>query len=309
MMRNFAKSNIRGLMIAAGLLSLMGCGKTAVDDTTVQQPNTTIETTIDDPAVDVPVVELVTDVSGNEVEPVEEHDFSDATFVQTGDNSYTIYVDVADNSADAIVPDLWSNFKGTAEGFGISENLLIAVMSHGMQTNPSCPTEINYNVWEDEKINMNVFGLGSCYCELMDDPSTCVWGISKADLEYNGDKETFQTHVNTCAYYLQDCLTHTNGNITLALARYHMGPDAFDAEMQRFKDEKGLTDDEIYAHFNAADVLSSSEQGLEAANYATEVLSYITPEDEIVITTFNSNGQAVATNTYVVTIPKKYGSI
>ena len=76
MMRNSTKSNIRGLMIAAGLLTLMGCGKTVVDTTVEQQPTQTIETTVDDPVVDVPVVEPTTDVSDNTttVEPEEDDD-------------------------------------------------------------------------------------------------------------------------------------------------------------------------------------------------------------------------------------------
>ena len=183
-------------------------------------------------------------------------------------------------------------------------------MSHGLQIDPSRPAEIDYTAWKDKPIDVNFYPIGNLSYVLTDDPSAYenVWGYPETDLNYNNDYESFNEVCQVCSYYLKDCLKHTNGNLTLALARYRIGPDAFDAEMQRFKDEKGLTDDEIYAHFNAADVLSSSEQGLEAANYATEVLSYITPEDEIVITTINSNGHYGAVNTYVVTIPKRYGS-
>lgn len=311
------KVKVGGTAVFCGLLfTLMGCGKTVVDTTVEQQPTQTIETTIDDPVVDVPV-EPTTDVSDNEVEPVEEHDFSDATFIQTGENEYTINLDCPDNSSAqelSFLPsrDTAGNLSGPALNYGISVNLLNAVMTHGMQVDPLNAAGLNVDAYMDKPVTINADILGSYTYVLTNDPSAygdkChVYTLD--DLKYTDVNFMPDGVYRLCAVYLADSISATNGNIELGIGRCEVGPEIFDNAMQECMNATGLTREEICANYGIDFVAPYDKTGLLNANDVIETLSYIAPDEAIVITTFNSNGDEVGSTSYTLNRVKSYGTI
>lgn len=318
-MKREIKVKVGGTVVFCGLLfTLMGCGKTVVDTTVEQQPTQTIETTIDDPVVDVPVVEPTADVSDNEVEPEEDKpDFSDATFIQTGENEYTINIDCSDNSNAqelSFLPsrDTAGNLSGPAGRYGISVNLLNAVMTHGMQVDPLNAAGLNFDAYIDEVVQVNGAITGTGTYVLTNDPSAhedVRYVYTLDDLKYADVNFIPDGVYRLCAVYLADSINATNGNIELGVGRYEVGPEIFDNAMQECMNATGLTREEICANYGIDFVVPYDKTGLLNANDVIETLSYIAPDEAIVITTFNSNGDEVCSTSYTLNRVKRRGTI
>lgn len=299
-------SAFRAVLSATGMLALMGCGKTVVDTTVEQQPTQTIETTIDDPVVDVPVVEPTTDVSDNTTVEPEEDEFADATFIQTGEHEYTINLDCPDNSNAPEVSNAIANtdsmlLEGGSSISGISENLMVAVMTYGSQidsTNPAC---INFEAWADKPYTINLPGLGPrTYCitadlSLYDRPM-----YTEDMLRTDANGELPASAYNVCGGLIHECVLATNGNVSCGIGMYLAGPDVWNRLMQQCMDANNLTADEIYAKYDANFVYQFDESGLVDHNNVNDVMQYI-GNDEITITTFNSEtGEEEYVTTYSV---------
>ena len=304
--------NVKKLAVS-GILAvslLAGCGRT-MDNTSenTPAPAESIETTADDTEVDdgnVTDLGEVSDISGTSAEenPVIEN----PTFVQTGDNEYTIYVDCPDNSN---APELsfiseyddQDSLASNERRFGVSENLLNAVMTHGMQVNPLDAAQINYDAYLDRPFEFNQLHFGTRTYVLTANPSNYDNGevrIDINDLKYNDPTLVAPFQYDVCAILLKDAIVNTNGNITCGLARYNMGPEAWDQAMKECMDATGLTAEQIYANCDAYLVLSYDTQGLGDPDYAAEVLSYIGSEDPIVITEIDEYGDRIFSDTYCV---------
>ena len=311
----------RAVLSATGMLALMGCGKTVVDTTVEQQPTQTVETTVDDPVtdpvVDVPTVEPTTDVSDNTTVGPEENEFADATFIQTGEHEYTINIDCLDNSNAqelSFLPsrDTAGNLSGPALNYGISVNLLNAVMTHGMQVDPLNAAGLNVDAYMDKPVTINADILGSYTYVLTNDPSAygdkChVYTLD--DLKYTDVNLMPDGVYRLCAVYLADSISATNGNIELGVGRYEVGLEIFDNAMQECMNATGLTREEICANYGIDFVAPYDKTGLLNANDVIETLSYIAPDEAIVITTFNSNGDEVCSTSYTLNRVKRYGTI
>ena len=309
-------TGLRGLVFAAGLLTLMGCGRNVVDTTVTQQPTQTIETTVDDPVVDVPV-EPTTDVSDNTtVEPVEEHEFADATLVQTGDNNYTLYIDCLDNSNAPELENIVSldrgGISGTSGMVAVPDNLLAAILTRGAQIDANNITGIDFEKWMDYQFNVNVIVTGRVPCVLTDTPSMYenTWVFERGQLSYNLNAgDTLPSSMcEMSAVLLKDSLNCTNDNITCALTRYYIGPNDWDAVMKECMDATGLTEEEIYSNYDSTYVLSYDVAGIgnAYADCASEVLQYA--GDEIIIKHIDASGRNAAFVTYTVYREKTYGS-
>ena len=303
--------------LVAGLLA--GCGRTVdTNQTTTPAPTTSIETTVDNPEVDAPVIDEtnpgeVTDKPGTTVAATSA--IENPTFVQTGDNEYTIYVDCPDNSN---APELsfisehddTGSLEAGSSRFGVSTNLLNAVMTHGMQVNPLDAAQINYDAYLDRPFEFNQLHFGTRTYVLTANPSNYdngeVW-YDVNDLKYNDPTLVSPFQYEVCAILLKDAIVNTNGNITCGLARYNMGPEAWDQAMKECMDATGLTAEEIYAAGDAYFVLSYDTKGLGDPNYVTEVLSYIGPDEPIVITEIDEYGDRLPSNTYIIEEAKAYG--
>ena len=300
-------SAFRAVLSATGMLALMGCGKTVVDTTVEQQPTQTIETTVDDPVVDVPVVEPTTDVSENTttVEP-EEDKFADATFIQTGENEYTINIDCPDNSNEILdpysVPYYEIALTGLSENYGVSSNLMNAIFTYGLQTDPSDPTQANIETYVDMPMYVNIDYAGNVHRVFTYDESQYLGAAGIVHLEQlNGDKYGSPnfTQCNVCAIVFKDALTHCNGNVTCALGAYNGGISNWDKVMQECTAQTGLTAEQIYANYDFDFVEKYDTQGLLNHDFVTGVLPYVGNEP-IVISYFDENGQTVSTTTYTI---------
>ncbi len=286
--------------IIAGLLS--GCGRTVgTDPVTTPAPTTSIETTIDDPVVDDNVVDPG-EVVDNSCTQVSDEQLPDATFIQTGDGQYTLYVDAADNSNAPEVQEtmnMWGD-ELQCESYGVSSNLVNAVLTYGIQSGES-----NIIQFSDEYKD-NPFELLDCFGDaesdvITDNPELYNGDGHRigilSDYKYNGE-ERINSHIySTCIIIVRDSINNTNGNITCGLARYNAGPETWSKIMEECMDATGLTEEEIYANFNAKDVYQYDTLGLGNPDYADEVLSYV--NGDIVITTFGAGG-IESTATYII---------
>ena len=302
------KVKVGGTVVFCGLLfTLMGCGKTVVDTTVEQQPTQTIETTIDDPVVDVPV-EPTTDVSDN---TTVEDDKPAPTFVMTGENNYILYVDCPDESNAPEIQqtvnmcdyDSWSAY------YGVSSNLVNAILTNGVQTDPSNAAGLNYDLYKDNVFNI-VSKIGRVRnFVITDDPTQYQNDESYfplVDLSYN-DGDGIPSHVcYACTVVIKDSINQTNGNISLALMRYHLGPEVFDQWVQECVDGAGLTREEIYAGYDAEFVSQYDTLGLADVSYVNDVLRYV--DGEIVVTQYGEYGAVISTTTCAIEREKTYGS-
>ena len=311
-----AKKIVLGSTVLVSLMA--GCGRVVdTNQPTTPAPTTTIEHQVDDPVVDEPVVEDETikpgETSDVTVTPAEESNLPEPTFVQTGDNAYTVYVDCPDNSSApelSVLPanDSMHTLAASADGYGVSENLINAVMTHGMQVDPSNAAQINFDAYMDKPFDINILGLGKVNCVLTSNPSAYEeMAVYTPDMLENDDVTVVSMFsIDLCASLLNNSIMNTNGNITCGLARYSMGEN-WDVAMQECMDATGLTAEQIYATCDSAYVLSFDTQGLGDPNYAAEVLQYIAPDDPIVITNIDANGVKGDSVTYTIDRAKTYG--
>lgn len=309
-MKREIKVKVGGTVVFCGLLfTLMGCGKTVVDTTVEQQPTQTIETTVDDPVVDVPV-EPTADVSDNgEVTSAVENELGDATFVQTGENSYTLYVDCPDESnapeiqetIDRCYNDLWS------EMLGVSPNLVNAVMTNGL--NSPDGRLFDYDLYKNVVINMtDCDGFNHNYV-ITDDPTQYQNDESYVplwDLSYTNDGMVTPHCCIACTVILKDSIKQTNGNLSLAFIRYYYGDDKFNQWMQECVTATGMTKEEICARYDAEFVSQYDALDLVDASCADDVLQYV--DGDIAITQFNDSGAIISTTTYTIDRAKTFGS-
>lgn len=297
--------------LVAGLLA--GCGRTVdTNQTTTPAPTTSIETTVDNPEVDAPVIDEtnpgeVTDKPGTTV--VDTPVIETPAFVQTGDNEYTIYVDCADNSAAPEVQtieldDTLGSIAGNSEEFGISRNLLTAVMAHGVKTDYTNAAQINYDVYMNQTITANSLIEGEISFVINDRSVSFNSGMVH-DLRYGTEDPIPPMSYCVCAMLLQNSLVNTNGNITCALARYNMGPEAWDQVMEECMNATGLTAEEIYKAGDAKFVMSYDTLGLGDPDYANEVLSYV--DGPITFANIDPNGNVGISSTYIIEEAKAYG--
>ena len=304
--------NVKKLAVSGALVAglLAGCGRTVdTNQTTTPAPAESIETTADDTEVDdgnVTDPGEASDISGTSAEesPVIEN----PTYVQTGDNEYTIYVDCPNYSN---APELsfisehddTNSLEAGSSRFGVSANLLNAVMTHGMQVNPLDAAQINYDAYLDRPFEFNELHFGARTYVFTANPSNydnVEVRYDLNDLKYNDPTLIAPFQHEVCAILLKDAIVNTNGNITCGLARYNMGPEAWDQVMEECMSVTGLTAEQIYANCDAAFVLSYDTQGLGDPDYAAEVLSYIGSEDHIVITEIDEYGDRIFSDTYCV---------
>ena len=310
-------SAFRAVLSATGMLALIGCGRTVIDTAAEQQPTTTIETTVDDPVKD-PVVEPTTDVSDNTtvVEPEEDKpDFSDATFIQTGENEYTINIDCPDNSNEILDPTSVPMYEialvGDSNNYGVSSDLMNAIFTYGLQTDPSNPTQANIETYVDMPMYVNIDCLGKVHRVFTYDESQYPGAAGIVHLEQlNGDKYVSPNseQCTVCVIVFKDALTHCNGNVTCALAAYNVGISNWDKVMQECTAQTGLTAEQIYANYDFDFVEKYDAQGLLNHDFVTGVLQYIGNEP-IAVSYFDENGQFISTTTYTLDRVKTYGTI
>ncbi len=292
--------------VACIVVLLTGCGRTVgTDPVTTPAPTTSIETAIDDPVVDDNVVDSgeVTDKPGTTVAdtPVIEN----PTFVQTGDNEYTIYVDCPDNSNAPELSFISDNdtvhaLEGAAV-YGPSFNLINAVMTHGMQVDPTNPAQINYDAYMDKPFEYNMPILGTYTCVLTNNPSNYGENVETYTMsQIVCDDPTLipLDAYDLCAILLDDAIVNTNGNLSCALARYNMGPEAWNQAMEECMGATGLTAEEIYANGDGPFVLSYATPSLGDPNYANQVFAYI--NDSITVTEITESGRKGEITTYIV---------
>ncbi len=311
------KAAIEGAFIAT---ILTACGKT-VDTTpvTTPAPTTTIEHQVDDPVVDEPVVDNPEVGNGegntNPTTPVEsEPVIENSTFVQTGENEYTVYVDCPDNSTApelSIIPadDSMYTLPSSAESYGVSENLINAVLTHGMQVDPMNAAQINFDAYADQIFQIDVRYAGRFDCVITNDGSAYD---EHAMLVYTPEKLSGNDagaaidNIQLCAILLKKSIENTNGNITCALMRYNMGPEAWNQVMEECMNATGLTAEQVYAGYDAEYVMSFDTLGLGDPNYVNDILQYIGNEP-ITVTEIDSEGINGETTTYTIDRVKTYG--
>ena len=323
--QNKLPMDIKKFAISMGFLTMVltACGKNVVDTTQTNPTSTqTVETQVtpveEDPEVTIPVVEPTDPTNNTEtdpvVEPVVEDKYPDATIEKTGDNSYVIHIDCPDNSDAPEIAATLSNdnewrIVADSELYGISENLLIAVLTHGMQIDSTNPAEISFEAWENIRFDGNAKSIGNMWRMLISNPAEYdIHVYSQANLTHNVNEPLEPDIREACGLLLQDCITETNGNITCGLARYNVGPDVWNQLMQECMDATGLTADEIYANYDANYVYQNDTLGLGNPNYSNEVLEYV--NGDIIITSINPiDGKAGLSTTYSIERVKTYGSI
>ena len=281
-------TGLKGLIFAAGLLTLMGCGRTVVDETVTPQPTTSVETTIDDPEVDVPVVEPTTDPTTT---PVEE-DKPTPTFVMTGENNYTMYIDCEDNTNDPVLQELrantdsgeYSHFIDTMpEILGFSNEIMYGIVANNGGMGVSNPVGLNFDYFKDMPIDV-VRTAGAEYYDsrtivISDDPSAYpsdYFVVTSAMI--NSDDPEVDMLRAACAVYRM-CLDKANGNFACALEMYNKGLDVWDQAMQECAANTGLTEAEIYASYTPDFVYANSSVAVENPNYYKEVLSYVSTNE------------------------------
>jgi len=298
--------NLKKVAISMGFLTMVltACGKNVVDTTqTNPTPTQTVETQVtpveEDPEVTIPVVEPTDSVD----DPVVEDKYPDATMIQTGEHEYTMHIDCPDNSdapeIEKVVSfDALETVAASSFEFGLSENLLTAVLTHGMQTNPANMTEINFKRWENYQYNFSSHFIGDLLMTITND-NTVEERISEAYLKSDNETWLSSTYVAAGASLLHDSIMKTDYNITCGLARYHEGPEIWEQIMQECIDATGMTAEEIYANYDVNYVYQYDALGLGNPNYVNEVFQYI-GDDQIIITTFDSKGHVEFSNTYSV---------
>ena len=303
---NKFNNKYRKILAVIGLsVILAGCGNSTGNVSVEPMPSTSVETdsAVEAPEISEPVLE------DSDEEPVEEQiddRFADATMIQTGENEYIIYADCPDNSNAPEISETLSRgdsvyFGGDGADFGISQNLIIAVMTHGLQTNPNNPTGINFDVWKDKPYDRIFKSLGSRSCVITTDQSLYNYpAYIQSDFKLDASGQISPNSLDACLTLLYSCITNTKGNITCAISLYEYGPDAWNQSMQECMDATGLTADEIYANYDATYVYQYDTLGLGSSTYANEVLKYIGDEN-IMITMFNpKNGVTEYTTTYTI---------
>ena len=308
------KIAIEGALIA-GLMA--GCGRTVdTNQTATPAPTTTIETTVDNPEVDVPVVDEtnpgeVTDKPGTTV--ADTSAIENSTFVLTGENEYTVYVDCADNSNAPeldilLADDTMHTFPGSAESYGVSENLINAVLTHGMQVDPNNMLQINYDAYADQVFAIDVRYAGRFDCVITNNGSAYdenVMLVYTPEKLSGNDAGAAIDNIQLCAILLKKSIENTNGNITCALMCYK-DPNAWNQVMEECMNATGLTAAQIYAGYDAAYVMSFDTLGLCDSNYVNDILQYIGNEP-ITVTEIDSEGINGETTTYIVDRAKAYG--
>lgn len=304
---------IKYLVIIGLSVILAGCGNSADSVSVEPMPSTSVEadSAVEDPEISEPVIDDSAEV------PVEEQiddRLADATLIQTGENKYAMYIDCPDNSDAPEIAATLSNdnewrIAADSELYGISENLLIAVLTHGMQIDSTNPAEISFEAWENVRFDGNAKSIGNMWGMLISNPAEYdIHVYSQANLTHNVNEPLEPDIRDACGLLLQDCITETNGNITCGLARYNVGPDVWNQLMQECMDATGLTADEIYANYDANYVYQNDTLGLGNPNYSNEVLEYV--NGDIIITSINPiDGKAGLSTTYSIERVKTYGSI
>ncbi len=281
-LKNFA---VIGTVFA---LCLTGCGK-AVDDSPAQAE--TIETVDEEQEDETVTEEVVTDPDEDIPEEEDEPELPEPTFVQTGDNTYSVITDCPDNS-DA--PELETAFGYEyairyASCGGVSENLMAAVLAVGVENGGNLG-QIDFDAYDDHVFDVYDFHYGW--------DATAVF--TKTPENYSNDvyivtQEQFNTldgqYQYVMSFAMQNALIETNYNLTCALERYNIGPDAWNQIMNECMNETGMTAEQIYAGYDADFVMSFDELGLANPDFPNSVLQYISSDEEIYVMVHNENGK------------------
>ena len=293
------------------LVSLMaGCGRVVdTNQPTTPAPTTTIETTVE-PVVDEPVVEDEAvkpgETSDVTVTPAEESNLPEPTFVQTGDNAYTVYVDCPDNSNAPELQEVYNTYRDDAiyhaSYGGVSENLINAILTVG-QNNGDLRI-IDFDAYKDYKFDSYDFHYN------LDTPVALTDDINQYDgsvLTVTRDQyNTFDGQYQYAfSFIVNNAFETTNYNYTCALEALIQGPNNWNTLMQECIDATGLTAEEIYAKYDAAFVMSYDTLGLANPEFPNQVTSYIS--EPVTVKRQNDNGEYVDV-TYNIEKVKTYGS-
>ena len=293
------KLKVITVICVIGLLT--ACGK----EEPVQEVSEVVEPVVEEQIIEEPAIE----------EPIEEEPeyptYEGATFIRVGDYKYEIIVDCPDNSdapeiqetTDRLYFDSWS------ETDGVSANLVNAVLTHGAKKDYLNAAELDYDTYNGYVIkSYDEFGEDAEYTILgdfksywaEDNPSEIY--VNLDDLYYYEDMYIPAHVCMACTLILKDSIRYTNGNITLALIRYHVGPELFKDLMQECIDATGLTEEEIYANYGADYVYQYDTVGIGDPDYANEVLQYVS--GDIVITEYNGEYLGILSETtYTIVRP------
>lgn len=269
---------------------LTACGKTVETNTpTTPAPDTTIETVVE--PIDEEKTEPNIDVENKtpddqEVKP-EESNLPEPTFVQTGDNNYTVTVDCPDNSnAPEIQTAQGYDYAiGYASYGGVSENLITAIIATGVK-NGGDLGQINFDGYKDNIIRPYSFAF---------EVETPIVLTDTPD-QYNGEAtpisrtscEQFDsTYQFAMPLIVDNALISTNYNLTCAL-EYYQNPAEWNQIMQEFSAQTGLSTDEIYANYDARTIYETL--GKEYPGFAEEVISMISPDEQVYATRIEDGG-------------------
>ncbi len=300
--KKLAKLNgIRGLVFAAGLLTLMGCGRNVSNDPVDPTPTQTIETTIDEDEVVIPEVDVP------EEEVVETPELPEPTFTQTGNNQYTVAIDCPDNSnAEELQTtyDMVEDFSAVAENNGVSSNLVCAVMTNAVIKNNGILSYGDFAPYSNTVVNTHSFNFNmDMSMVLTDNPSS----YNDVSVVYSFDDNDPIGYEAMVGAFLRDSFINTNYNFTCALGRYAVGPEAWEQMMKECMDATGLSAEEIYANYDADFVMSYDTLGLANSEYVNDIVSLISAEDETYVMKDAGNGEYVQT-TYNIERTKSLGS-
>ena len=259
------------------LLTLMGCGKTNQDTVVTPEPDTTVETVVEpeDDEITIP-----TDVSDNEVvTPVEEEkELPEPTFVLTGDNQYTVYVNCSDNSNAAELQDVYdleiaSCISRNSDMYGVSENLLVATMAYGMQNGSHDVLFANIENHKDVLMTVpNRLGVDTEFV-ITNDPDS--YPETYTTISANAAELDNILIFKAYAILLRDSLEYTNGNVSCAVARTYTTPDIWEQIMGECMDATGLTAEEIYKNYGFDFVIQYDTLGLCDHECASKIMSYV----------------------------------
>ena len=89
-----------------------------------------------------------------------------------------------------------------------------------------------------------------------------------------------------------------------SVARYNIGPEAWNQAMQECIDATGLTAEEIYANYDSSYVLQYDSLCLGDPNYVNKALQYI--NGPITVTEIPADGSRGETTTYTIDRAKDY---
>jgi len=288
--------------IIASLLS--GCGRTVdTDPVTTPAPTTSIETTIDDPEVDVPVIEdEVTNPVEDNTEVVDEVKLPDPTFVQTGEDSYTVTVDCPDNTNS---PELQAVYDKYSDEFpitkckaaGVSPEVVAAIMAYNTQNNGN-PGYINIDAYLDQEITIHDYNWGDEFPYVI----TANPENYDADHSYVVTRNQYETFDEQYQYIMpfvvQSAFSASNYNLTLSIARLQTG-NALDLIVAKCAEENGMTVEQVYASYGIDFVAQYDENGIIDVDYVNGVVSYISGTPTV------KNGNVDIT--YTVDRVKTYG--